>query len=1064
MAEAPGCADGTRPRVLLVDDVHINLLALSAVLAPLNLDIVTATSGEEALMALMDDGAGPFSLIVLDVMMPGLDGFETARLIKLRDRTRQVPIIFLTAAGTSDHHREAYASGAVDFLSKPFNPEILRAKVCALVELTVTRQRLELEVAERTASERRLAEREHQLAKAESLARVGAWRWDPASGEVVWSDELFRIFGREPHWSPVGPEAYLAHVHPDERDRVAVAVERTRATGEAFLIEHRALRADGSLAWIRGQARRHDATGVVFGAAQDVTERRRAEEQFTQFFNLSLDLMAVSGLDGRLQRVNPSFARLLGWSDEELLALPPEGLVHPGDVDKVVAALAALQAEGGEIAELELRLRCRDGRYRWFRMSARAVPGDGVVYVVGIDITERKQAALLLAESEERYRLLVDHAPEAIVVFEAGSGRFVDANPEAERLVGLPRERLVGLTVADLGAGAERWMQRVMAADTEPFEWAVHRPAGGEVLCEVRLLALPGSGRKLARGSLIDITERRRAEEAQAEAAERERALRQSQEIAQALQRSLLPEELPEVPGLGLAARYLPGSSGLDVGGDWYDVIPTSSGAVALVIGDVVGRGLGAAATMGQLRTALRAYALEEQSPGRVIERLDGLAKWLPAAAMTTLVYAVYEPESGVLTYACAGHPPPLVVIPASPGDPDRQAYFLEEGRGAPLGVHGAGISEGAAVLEPESVLVLYTDGLIERPGMSIDEGMDQLAEVARGAAGGGPEAVCQALVGGAASSDDVAVLVVSLASVSSGRFHLRLAAEPERLATLRRSLTRWLTQAGATAEECHGLVLASSEAVTNAVIHAYGTGDGVVEVEATLQPAGSLSEPESLGAWVDGDGVAGPVVTVTVRDAGRWRLLDTPGGGRGFLLMQSLVHECQVKAGLAGTAVVLRRQLGRAVAPPGEAVVIPELPLAGAGPQTAEVVGVVRLDEELDASNAAAAGAVLAGAVRPEHWGLVVDASAVHYLDSSALRMLVDLKWRLEQHRQLLWVVVPPDSPVRRVLGLTGIDRIVPVAATVEEAAARLQAQHGGARWGPGACPDEAAAPSPVR
>jgi anti-anti-sigma factor len=177
---------------------------------------------------------------------------------------------------------------------------------------------------------------------------------------------------------------------------------------------------------------------------------------------------------------------------------------------------------------------------------------------------------------------------------------------------------------------------------------------------------------------------------------------------------------------------------------------------------------------------------------------------------------------------------------------------------------------------------------------------------------------------------------------------------------------------------------------------------------------------------------------------------------------MQALVHECQVKAGLGGTAIVLRRQPGRLVAPPASAIAVP-LPLAGTDPQTSEVVGVVRLDEELDASNAAAAGAVLAGAIRPEHWGLVIDASAVHYLDSSPLRMLVDLKRRLERHRQF-WMVVPLDSPVRQLLGLTGIDRIVPVAGTVEEAVARLRGQHGASPGGLGAWPDEAAAPSPVR
>ena len=157
-AAGQGAPGERRPRVLLVDDRPDNLLALQAVLEPLDLHLTTATSGEEALRRLLSED---FSLIVLDVQMPGLDGFGTARLIKLREKTRHIPIIFLTAiSGTEEHHLEGYASGAIDYVYKPFEPAILRAKVSALVELIGVKERLEQEVAERTASERRLAESE----------------------------------------------------------------------------------------------------------------------------------------------------------------------------------------------------------------------------------------------------------------------------------------------------------------------------------------------------------------------------------------------------------------------------------------------------------------------------------------------------------------------------------------------------------------------------------------------------------------------------------------------------------------------------------------------------------------------------------------------------------------------------------------------------------------------------------------------------------------------------------------------------------------------------------------
>ncbi|HWD08441.1 MAG TPA: SpoIIE family protein phosphatase [Actinomycetota bacterium] len=1065
-----------RPSVLLVDDRPDNLLALQAVLEPLDLDMVSVTSGEEALRALLNQ---EFSLIVLDVQMPGLDGFETARLIKQRERTRHIPIIFLTAiSGAEEHHLAGYASGAIDYVYKPFEPAILRAKVAALVELVQVRERLETEVAERRASERRLAEQGRQLAQAEALAHVGAWRWDLASGEVSWSDELYRILGLPPATN-VTTGSYLAQVHPEDRDRVAAALERARLRGEPYLLEHRAVRADGSLARIRAQGRLDAGTQTVFGAAQDVTERRRAEEEFTQFFNLSLDLMAVAGFDGALRQVNASFTRLLGWQPGALHGRSYLDLVHIEDRPDATRELVALR-EGHEIADRELRILDVGGAARWFRVSSRPVPEDGVVYLVGIDITERKRTALLLAESEARYRALVDHAPEAIVVIDLDTGCFVDANPAAERLFGIERSRLLELAPSDVtprseggavaatgeggqawvvpdaaptegaewAAGATRdWLRRVLEDDTAPFEWVLQPPGGTRppVLCEVRLHELPAAERRLARGTVIDITERRRVEAEAGALAERERAMRQSKEIAEALQRALLPEQLGEIPGLDVAARYLPGSAGLEVGGDWYDVIPSSSGAVCLAIGDVVGRGLRAAATMGQLRTALRAYALEESSPGRVIDRLEGLVKWLPEAAMTTLVFAVYEPDAGILTYSCAGHPPPLVV------HSDGTAFYLEEGRGTPLGVQQGGISEGAAVLEPGSLLVFYTDGLIERPGAGIDNGMDLLAEVARETAARGPDAVCEAvteaLISDSDSNDDVALLVVSFAPMHSHRFHLTLAADPQRLRTLRQSLTRWLTYAGATAGESQDIVLAASEAVTNSIIHAYAGEDGVIEIEAALDPGGPDAVDQSRAASEFDHGYdrarapGEPTVTVIIRDRGDWRFLQTPGGGRGLSLMQALVDECTVVAGPRGTEVRLRRALGR---PLGGANGKPPLKLPESldeiNPDEADAIAIARLATDLDASNVAEVGAALAGSVRKDQWGLVMDMSDLRYVDSSAMRLLVEVKRRLDRRRQSLWAVVPAESPVRRVLDLTGITGVMRVAQTVAEAVSAIR------------------------
>ena len=151
--------------------------------------------------------------------------------------------------------------------------------------------------------------------------------------------------------------------------------------------------------------------------------------------------------------------------------------------------------------------------------------------------------------------------------------------------------------------------------------------------------------------------------------------------IAETMQRSVLPERLPSVSGVTLAARYLPGTVGVDVGGDWYDIIQLEDGSIGLVVGDVVGKGVQAAAMMGQLRNALRAFAFEYDDPHTVVSRLDKLVEGMMDSAFATLVYLVVDPRQRRAQYVVAGHPPPLI------RSPDGTTSFLEQGRSLPIGV-----------------------------------------------------------------------------------------------------------------------------------------------------------------------------------------------------------------------------------------------------------------------------------------------------------------------------------------------------------------------------------------
>ncbi|WP_335980940.1 ATP-binding SpoIIE family protein phosphatase [Streptomyces sp. CA2R106] len=257
------------------------------------------------------------------------------------------------------------------------------------------------------------------------------------------------------------------------------------------------------------------------------------------------------------------------------------------------------------------------------------------------------------------------------------------------------------------------------------------------------------------RGVLVfgaDVTDQVRSAERLRES---ERRLR---DTAVTLQRSLLPQELEQPDDLRVAATYQPGGTDAAVGGDWYDVITLGAGRTALVIGDVMGRGVRAAAVMGQLRTAVRAYARLDLPPHEVIQLLDELAAEIDATQIATCVYAVHDPSEGRLHYASAGHLPILI------RDPDGAVHTVEEPTGPPLGTGGWIHSSGTVPLGPGCTAVLYTDGLIERRDQDIDEGVAALTRALAGATGA-PQVICDRLLRslGVTSEhdDDVAVLVL---------------------------------------------------------------------------------------------------------------------------------------------------------------------------------------------------------------------------------------------------------------------------------------------------------------
>ncbi|HET6448456.1 MAG TPA: SpoIIE family protein phosphatase [Conexibacter sp.] len=359
--------------------------------------------------------------------------------------------------------------------------------------------------------------------------------------------------------------------------------------------------------------------------------------------------------------------------------------------------------------------------------------------------------------------------------------------------------------------------------------------------------------------------------------------LYEQRQLAAALQRRLLPTNLSGTGGIELANRYLPASRE-SLGGDWYDAFTIGSGQLAVAIGDVVGHGVLAAAVMAQLRTALRAYGIEGHAPGKVLELVNRLMVGLGPRAMTTLAYAVIDPERAEIELVVAGHPPPLLISPQG------EASFLEGGAGIPLGVSEIARYEPLVfAFSPGSTLLLYTDGLVESRSESIDHGLARLRELASGNAG--VEALCTRLVNQLVREerpDDVALLAARVESLPE-RLSRHWPADQSVLAEIRQLLRRWLDARGASADEIYDIVVACQEACANAVEHAYRPGRHWFELDAAYDRGR---------------------VHLTIRDSGRWRPARGTHRGRGVTLMRGLMDFVEIEHTDAGTTVILERTL----------------------------------------------------------------------------------------------------------------------------------------------------------
>jgi PAS domain S-box-containing protein len=486
-------------------------------------------------------------------------------------------------------------------------------------------------------------------------------------------------------------------------------------------------------------------------SAAESVETLELARRLAAIVESSSDAIVGKTTTGIITSWNAGAEALYGYSASEAVGMSADMLIPASRAGEEQAMIARLLA-GGPIREHETERQRKDGTIVPVSLTASLVVGPGGevlgVATIARDVTERKAAEAV----EARLAAIVKSSVDALIGLDL-DGNITSWNPAAERLFGYPEADMVGRPVSLLVPRKGRNEQRD----------AIRRAVRGELVRDWETERLRRDGTPIPVSITYSLVRDGAGEPTGVAAQYRDMSERRHFErvhhIAETLQQALLPEAVEDVPGVAVCARYFPGGAGLDVGGDWYDVFPLSGGRLGVAVGDVVGRGVAAAAVMGQLRVALRAYALEFAAPATVLTCLGRLARSLDDSQMATVLYGVIDPEAGQVELASAGHPPPLVIRP------DGEATFCDLDGAPPLGV-GTDLPPNSLVesLEPGSMMLFYTDGLVERRGASIEDGMEALAKAAAGTSG--VEALCDRVsdaMGAEDSADDVALLALSL-------------------------------------------------------------------------------------------------------------------------------------------------------------------------------------------------------------------------------------------------------------------------------------------------------------
>ena len=645
------------------------------------------------------------------------------------------------------------------------------------------------------------------------------------------------------------------------------------------------------------------------------------------------------------------------------------------------------------------------------------------------------------AGNAETVRGLFEEMPIMLAGLEGPEHTVVGMNAAYRAASG--RADAVGLAVRELYPEVEgqqifEMLDRVYASG-EPQtarEWRLQIDRSGNGVPEDVYLSFTVSPRRGRDGSVtgllvhaLDVTERvRERQAAEAEAEEAQRRYEQARDVIDALQRELLPAGVPVPPGAEIAASYLLADEEGAAGGDWFDALVLADGRVALTVGDVVGHGVTASATMGQLRTVLRERLEATGDLVASLAALDKATAAIPQGRAATVCALLMDPVAGDLAYATAGHPPPLLITAAG------ETRYLPPTGAGPIGVGDEFTPQhlGTARLEPGGTVLLYSDGILERPGRELASASVELAQAAGDVVAGRAlrddgslpaERVCtqtlELLTRPTGHSDDITLLAARRTDPPRPvRLTLTAADDGARqLSELRAVLAAWMTEAGASVKDGQALRHALVELATNSLEHGYA---GRTDAGAVCEITG---ECHADGRFVG-----------HVRDHGQWREpVPSPDRGLGLQIATTMVDTLRIDHDRSGTAVTVELALTR----PARLLTADQLTAGRAAPRPPRAglllildqpwapAPRIRIDGPVDAGTAAQVEKALRDAGVAGARDLTVDLTGVSHLASAGVAALYRAVAAHRHGGTSLHLYAPAGCPADMILTLVDLGHL---------------------------------------